>query len=211
MPAGVHDDRARREHRFGILKQQRSRLAARDQPRRGCVQDGRRVCDLRRKRRNSCLSRRLLSSIERRARRLRPQPPNRDAGDHQFVHGPQRGREGRGVDPHQRPLGLVEAPDQEQSPDREVTGVRGVDAYRRARRASPGPCRVSVWGSPDRARRARSPPRRPRTARERPPPSDRTPAPPAGGASSHASDRPAAPSRCLAAPAPAHRLLAQHA
>ena len=98
------------------------------------------MCDLRGKRRNSRLSRCLLSSIERRARRLRPQPANRDAGDHQLVHGPQRGREGRGVDPRERPLGLVEAPDQEQSPDREMTRVRGVDTI--AARVERRPCRV---------------------------------------------------------------------
>jgi hypothetical protein len=46
---------------------------------------------------------------------------------HQFVGGPQRGRHGRGVEFGQRPLGLIEAPDQVEAPDREIPRMRGVD------------------------------------------------------------------------------------
>jgi hypothetical protein len=42
------------------------------------------------------------------------------------VGGPRRGREGRGVEPGERTLGLVEAPDQKQAPDLEIPRMRGV-------------------------------------------------------------------------------------
>ena len=67
-----------------------------------------------------------LGPGERRARRLRPQASHRDPRNDQLVGGPQRGREGRGVELGERALGLVEAPDQEQAPDLEIPRMRGV-------------------------------------------------------------------------------------
>ena len=63
---------------------------------------------------------------ERRARGLRLEAPHRDPRHHQFVSGPQRGRERRGVELGECTLGLVDAPDQEQAPDLQVSRVRGV-------------------------------------------------------------------------------------
>src|ERR1700675_2519069 len=42
--------------------------------------------------------------------------------------GPRRGREGRGVELGERTLRLVEAPDQEETPDREIPRMRGIYA-----------------------------------------------------------------------------------
>ena len=63
---------------------------------------------------------------ERRARRLRPETPHRDPRDHELVDGLRRRREGRGVEPGERALGLGDAPDQEEAPDLEMPRVRGV-------------------------------------------------------------------------------------
>ena len=49
-------------------------------------------------------------------------------GNDQLVGGPRRRREGRGVEPGERALGLVEAADQEQAPDLEMPRMRGIDA-----------------------------------------------------------------------------------
>ena len=92
------------------------------------------------------LARGALGPGERGARRLGAQAPHRDAGDHQLVGGPRRRREGRGVEPGERALGLVEAPDQEQAPDLEMARMRGVQpvAVRFERR----PRRVERLGGP---------------------------------------------------------------
>jgi len=44
----------------------------------------------------------------------------------QLVGGPRRGWQGRGVEPGERTLGLIEAPDQAEAPDLEISCVRGV-------------------------------------------------------------------------------------
>ena len=59
---------------------------------------------------------------------LRPEASHRDPRNDQFVGGPRRGREGRGVELGERTLGLVEAADQEQAPDLEIPRMRGIDA-----------------------------------------------------------------------------------
>ena len=122
----------------------------RDQARRRRVQNARRAFDLRRQRRNTRLARGVLGPSERGARRLRPEAPHRDAGDHQLVSRPQRGREGRGVELGQRALGLVEPPDQKQAPHLEIARMRGVHPVamrfeRRARRVERlrGPAEVA--------------------------------------------------------------------
>jgi hypothetical protein len=68
----------------------------------------------------------LLGPNERSARRLRPQASHRDPRNDQLVGGPQRGREGRGVEFGEPALGLVEAPDQQEAPDLEISRMRGV-------------------------------------------------------------------------------------
>jgi hypothetical protein len=74
------------------------------------------------------MARGALGPSERSARRLRPQASHCNPRDQQFVGGPQRGRERRGVEAGETPLGLVEAPDQEQAPDLEIARMRGVHA-----------------------------------------------------------------------------------
>ena len=63
---------------------------------------------------------------ERSARRLRPEASHCDPRDDQLVGGPRRGREGRGVEPGEFTLGLVEAADQEEAPDLEIPRMGGV-------------------------------------------------------------------------------------
>jgi hypothetical protein len=64
--------------------------------------------------------------IERRAGSLRPEAAYRDPGGRKLVHGSQRGRELRRIEPGKHPISLVEAPDQEQAPDLEILRMRGV-------------------------------------------------------------------------------------
>ena len=181
MTAGVHDECLRRQQRFDLLEQEESLLATRNQARRGRVQDEGRAFDLRRQRRDTCVARGALGPSERRARRLRPQAPHRDARDDQLVGGSQCGRERRGIEGGERTLGLVEAADQEQAPDLEMPRMRGVDAVAVLLRASPAPRRAPSRASPGRARRARSRPRRRRISRGRRPLSDRRRAPRVAG------------------------------
>ena len=65
---------------------------------------------------------------ERSARQLRSQASHRDPRNHQFVGGPQRGRERRGVKRGERTLRVVEAPDEQEAPDLEIARMRGIDA-----------------------------------------------------------------------------------
>ena len=142
---------------------------------------------------------------ERGARRLRPQAPHRDPRDDQLVGGPQRGREGRGVERGERALGLVEAADQQQAPDLEIARMRGVDPVavrfeRRPRRVERlgGPAEVARderdLGLGDDAPRAGHRLSRAEGARRA-----------VAAAPSPERDRRAAPSRCRAARAPARR------
>jgi hypothetical protein len=126
MTARVHDERVRRQQRFDLLEQEGSLLAARNQARGGRVQDEECAFDLSRQRRDTCVPRGALGPSERSARRPRPEAPHRDPRGHQLVDNSRRGREGRGVELGERTLGLVDAPDQEEAPDLEIPGKRGV-------------------------------------------------------------------------------------
>ena len=128
ITARVHDECLRRQQRFDILEQEEPLLATRDQARRGRVQHEGCAFDLRRQRRDICVARGALGPSESSARRLRPKASHRDPRNHQLVGGPQRGREGRGVELGERTLGLVKAADQEQAPDLEIPRMRGIDA-----------------------------------------------------------------------------------
>ena len=79
-----------------------------------------------RQRRDAGVARGLRGPSERRARRFRPEAPDRDPGNHQLVGGPRRRREGRGIQLGQRTLGLAEVPDQQEAPDLEIPRMRGV-------------------------------------------------------------------------------------
>ena len=71
-------------------------------------------------------ARRVPGPDERRACRPVRDASHRDAGDDELVGGPRRRRERRRVELGQRPLGFVQAPDQQQAPDAEIARVRGV-------------------------------------------------------------------------------------
>ena len=120
MTAGVHDQRLRRQQRFDLLEQERALLAPRDQARRGRVQHAGCAFDLRLQRRDTGVARGALRPGERRARRPRPQAPHRDPRHDQLVGGTQCRRQGRGVEPAKRTLGLLEAADQQQAADCEA-------------------------------------------------------------------------------------------
>ena len=72
------------------------------------------------------MPRRALRPSQRGARRLCPEAPQHDPGDHQLVNDSRRGREGRGVELGERTLGLVDPPDQEEAADLEIPRMRGV-------------------------------------------------------------------------------------
>ena len=88
MTARVHDECVRRQQRFDVREPEESLPAPGNQARRGRVQDEGGAFDLRRQRRDAGVVRGALGPSERRARRLRPEAPNRDAGDDQLVDGP---------------------------------------------------------------------------------------------------------------------------
>ena len=111
------------------------------------------------------MTRGALGPRERRARRLRLQASHRDARDDELVDGSRCRRQRRGVELGERPLRLVEAPDQDEAPDREVARMRGVDPVAMSLRASPAPHRAPSPARKGRARRRRSRPRRRRSAR----------------------------------------------
>ena len=167
--------------------------------------------DLRHQRRNSRVARGTPGPSERGARRLRPEAPDRDPRNDQFVGGPRRGREGRGVELGKHPLRLVEASDQQQAPDLEIPRMRGVQPVAMLLRASPVPRRAPSQASPDRARPARSRPRRRRISRGPRPLSGRRRAPRFAEEPWLERNRRAAPSRCHEAPAPARRRAARPA
>ena len=140
-----------------------------------------------------------------RACRLRPQAPHRDPRDHQLVGGPRRAAGRARVELGERTLGLVEAPDQQEAPDLEITRMRGVHPVavlfeRRPRRVERlrGPAQVAR-DERDLGLGDDAPARGPR------PLSDRRRAPPVAGEPSLERDRRAAPSRCREARAQARR------
>jgi len=92
------------------------------------------------------VTRRPLGPGERGARGLRLEPSQRDARDDELVGRPQRGRERRGIEPGKRALGLVEAPEQQEAPQREISRMPGVDpvAVRFERRSR----RLELLGRP---------------------------------------------------------------
>jgi predicted dithiol-disulfide oxidoreductase (DUF899 family) len=128
MTASVHYERFRGQQRFDLLEQEQPFLAIRNQARSGLVQDGECAFDLCRQRRDTCAARCALGTSERRARRLRPEAPHRDRGDHKLVGGARRGREWCGVQLGELALGLVDATDQKETSDLEIPRVRRIHA-----------------------------------------------------------------------------------
>ena len=116
----IHDERFRRQQRFNFLEQERSRLAARKQTRRGLFQDERCAFDLRRQRGDTRVACGVLGPRERSARRLHPQTSNCDPRNDQLVGGPQCRWERRRVELGERAFGFVETPDQEEAPHLEI-------------------------------------------------------------------------------------------
>ena len=205
MTARIHDECVRSHQRFDLLEQEHSLLASRHQARSGRVQDVECALDLGRQRRDACLVRGALGPSEGSARHLRPEAPHRDPRGDQLVDGSRPGRQERGAELGEHALGLVDAPDQEEAPDLEITRVRGVRLGRRAARASSAPHRAPSQATPGRARRARPRLRRPHTARGPRPPSDRRHARHDAAGLWLERGRRAAPSRCLGARAPERR------
>ena len=144
------------------------------------------------------VARGVLGPRERGTRRLRPETPHRRSPQPPARGWPSTRGERRGIESRERPLGLVEAADQQQAPYLEIPGMRGVDAV--AMRFQRRPRRVERLRRPAQVarRRARSRPRRRRTSRGPPPLSDRRRARLFATAPSLERDRRAAPSRCLA-------------
>ena len=126
MSAGVNDQRLRRQQRFDLLEQEKSILAGAIESRSRRFRHETRALDFRRERGDSGLARRNLGPGERSARRSRPQAPHRDPREHEFVCGLRRRREAGRVELAERPLGLIQKPDQDKAPDLEIARVCGV-------------------------------------------------------------------------------------
>jgi hypothetical protein len=126
MAACVNDQRTRSQQRFNVPKQHNPLLAGHNQAGGRRVQDQVCTLDLCHKGRDACLTRGARGLGKRGARRFNPQAPHRDASDHELVGGPQSRRQDRGIELRQCTLGLVEAPDQQQTPDFEMPCMRGV-------------------------------------------------------------------------------------
>ncbi|ABA51169.1 hypothetical protein BURPS1710b_2552 [Burkholderia pseudomallei 1710b] len=137
--ARVDDERRRCAPGLDLIEPQRARLAACDEARGGRVENAKRALDFGRERGNARVARRALGAGEGRACGLRLDAPQRDTRDDQLVRGPQRGRVRGGIERGERARGFVDAADQQQAADREVSRMRGIDAVavrleRRARR-----------------------------------------------------------------------------
>ena len=126
VAAGIHDEGVRCQQCFDFFEPEESLPALRDQARGGRVQDQQGAFDLRRQRGDACMVRGTCGAGQRGARGLRLQAPQPDPCRHQFVDGPQRGRQGRGVEPGEHAFGRVEVPDQQEAPDFEIACVRGI-------------------------------------------------------------------------------------
>jgi hypothetical protein len=72
------------------------------------------------------LARRILGSGQRSASLFGPEAAHRDSCNHEFVGGPQCGREEARIEVSEHTLRLVEAPDQEHAPDLEIAGMCGI-------------------------------------------------------------------------------------
>ncbi len=105
-----------------------------------------------------------------------------------------------GVELCKRTLGRVEAPDQEEPPESRDSAHARRSPCRRVLRASSVLRRAPSRASPDRARRARSRPRRRHSARGQGPLSDRRRAPHCAREPSRERNRRAAPSQCREGP-----------
>ena len=127
MTARIDDERPGRLQSLDLLEQEETLLAAGDPARRRRAQHEGCAFHLRRQRRDAGVTRGALGPRERRARRLRLQASHRDARNDELVDGSRCGRQRRGVELGERPLRLVDAPDQDEAPDREVARMRGVD------------------------------------------------------------------------------------
>jgi hypothetical protein len=126
MAACIHDERPRSQQRLNFVKQENPLLARGNHPRGRRVQNEVGALDLCHKGRDARLTRGARGLGKRGARRFDPQAPHRDAGNYEFVGGPQSRRQDRGIEFRQCALGLVEAPDQQQTPDFEMPCMRGV-------------------------------------------------------------------------------------
>ena len=146
IAAGVDDERLRPQQRFDFLEQQQPLLAAPGQTGRGRVEHKGCAFDLRPQRRDIGVARGLLRPGQRNARRLGLQASHRDPRNHQLVGCPRRRRKRRRIKFGERPLGLVEASDQEQPPDREVPRQCRVQVV--AVRLQRGPRRVERLRGP---------------------------------------------------------------
>jgi hypothetical protein len=126
MAACVHDEGARSQYRFNLLKEEGTFLTTRNHARGGSVQDEGGAFDLCRQRRDAGMVRRALGRDKGSACRPYSQPSHRDASNSEFMGSPQSRPQGRSIELCQRAFGLVETSDQEKTPNLEMLRVRGV-------------------------------------------------------------------------------------
>jgi hypothetical protein len=120
MTACVYDKRLRCQQRFDLFEQKEPFLAMRNLARRWRLQNQRCVFNFCRQRRNARVVRGTFSACERSACLLRSQATYRDTRNHKFVGGSQGGRKERRIELDEHMFCLVQAPDQEKTPDFEM-------------------------------------------------------------------------------------------
>ena len=120
MTACIHDQRWRRLQRLDVVEQEKALLPTRDQPRRRSVEHARGALDLGHQPDDAGGARGAFCPDKCGACRLRPQASERNPGDHQLVGSPRCRRKGCRVQSGKCRLGLVDAPEQEHTPDLEM-------------------------------------------------------------------------------------------
>jgi hypothetical protein len=126
MTACVHDERFRCQQRFNLFEQEEPLFAACNQACGWRLQDKDGAFHLCRQGRDTCEARGAFRSSERGTRCLRLEASHRNPRNHEFVGGPGRRREGRGVQLGEHALRPVQMPYQEKAPDLKIPRMCGV-------------------------------------------------------------------------------------
>jgi hypothetical protein len=126
IPAGIDDQRLRRQHGFDVFEQKRSFGAGPNESRRRCIQSERRPLDLGQERRDAGGFRRDRGTCECVARRPRPQPAKCDAGDDELERGSRCRRKHRHVEIGDGALRVVQLSGEKEPASREVPCVGGI-------------------------------------------------------------------------------------
>src|ERR1700688_3198274 len=126
MAARIRYECVRRQQRFDIFEQNESLLATRNKARGRSIQNSRCAFYLRCQCRDTCFACGMLGPCQRTTCLFGPEAPHGDPSKHEFVGSPRRRREETWIEVSELKLRLIEAPDQEQSPNLKIARMRGI-------------------------------------------------------------------------------------